>query len=66
MKKIDKYMTIRVYDDVPPVLSLSKTDESIAYGGSFNSEAYIQSAVDNEDGDIKNRVKTEGSVERIR
>ncbi len=63
MKKIEKYMIIRVYDDVPPVLSISKTDESIAYGGSFNSESYIQNAVDNEDGDIKNRVKTEGSVD---
>ena len=44
-------------------LSISKTDESIAYGSSFNSESYIQSAVDNEDGDIKDRVKTEGSVD---
>ena len=26
-------------------------------------ESYIQSAVDNEDGDIKDRVKTEGSVD---
>lgn len=63
MKKIEKYMIIRVYDDVPPVLSISKTDESIAYGSSFNSESYIQSAVDNENGDIKDRVKTEGSVD---
>ena len=63
MKTVDRYLTIKVYDDIAPVLTLSKTDESIEYGSSFNAASYIESATDNEDGDIKNRVKTEGSVD---
>ncbi len=57
-----KTLNVKVGDISAPKLTLSKSSVSIKQGASFTAKNYLQSAVDNKDGDITSKVKISGSV----
>ena len=49
-------------DTTKPVITLTKTSDTIKVGDSFNANSYIQSATDDTDGNIISKVVKSGSV----
>ncbi|WP_405317000.1 immunoglobulin-like domain-containing protein [Faecalibacillus faecis] len=57
VKSISKHLMIDVYDDVSPVIILKETSITVDNGSKLNLKDYIESATDNVDGDLKEKVK---------
>ncbi len=58
-----KMLHVYVYDDVSPVIELSKTNLVLEYGSGFNAKDYLLKATDNVDNDITAKVEIESNVE---
>ena len=58
----EKSLKVSVEDISAPTISLSKTKVEITKGKSFDAKDYLESAIDNKDGDITSKVKIDNSV----
>ena len=61
-KKAVASLFVVVYDDIKPVVELKNETISLEYGQNFNPYDYLVSAVDNIDGDIKDKVNVQSNV----
>jgi cell wall-associated NlpC family hydrolase len=57
-----KTLTVDVKDISAPSINLSKTSLTMTTGKSFNAKSYLNSAIDNKDGNVTSKVKISGSV----
>ncbi len=57
VKSVSKHLMIDVYDDVSPVIVLKESAVTVDNGSKLNLKDYIESATDNVDGDLKEKVK---------
>lgn len=55
-------LDVEVKDLSAPKISLSKSSVTIQKGKSFNAKKYLNSAIDNKDGDVTSKVKVSSSV----
>ncbi len=53
---------VNVFDDIKPVIQLSKTNVVLEYGSDFNATDYLVKAIDNIDGDILQNVQIDEDV----
>lgn len=58
VKETTKYLYITVIDDIAPDLKLSKSKITLSENDDFNPVDYLDSAKDNVDGDLYDKVKT--------
>lgn len=58
----EKELTVEVGDLSAPKITLSKSSVEIKKGNSFNAKNYLESAIDNKDGNITSKVKISSSV----
>lgn len=57
VKSVSKHLMVDVYDDVTPVIVLKESAVTVDNGAKLNLKDYIDSATDNVDGDLKEKVK---------
>lgn len=57
VKSVSKHLMIDVYDDVAPIIVLKESAVTVDNGVKLNLKDYIESATDNVDGDLKEKVK---------
>ena len=61
-KSLSKNVILIVVDDVEPIIHLKQTRIELDYGENINLDSLIQSCIDNVDGNIKDKVIIEGTI----
>lgn len=59
----DVELTIEVEDISAPVITLSETSVTVKQDATFNAESYLETAIDNKDGDLSDDVTIEDPVD---